>query len=384
MTRCSLPPSLDFPEDLRHLRVVLCHDWLTGMRGGERVLSVLCDLFPDAPIFTLIHNRAAIAPEINRHPITTSFLQKIPGIHSHYRNWLPVFPFAINRFHPPACDLIISTSHCVAKAIRPPPGARHLCYCFTPMRYAWTFHEEYFGRNPLKRMALTPLLALLRVWDRRTARRVTHFTAISRNIQDRIQRFYGRPADVVFPPVETDRWTPPAQSARGGFDLIVSALVPYKRIDLAIDAYNRLQRPLKIVGVGGEFDRLSRMAGPTIELLGWQTDDIILDLYRRCDALVFPGEEDFGIVPLEAQACGKPVIAYACGGALETITEGISGVFFAEQSVASLMEAVKNCHARSWDPAAIRQHAERFGRSAFLQGLAQSIRTCLATPNNDV
>jgi glycosyltransferase involved in cell wall biosynthesis len=383
MTPSSNPIPLDFPEDLRHLRVVLCHDWLTGMRGGERVLSVLCDLFPDAPIYTLIHNRGAIAPEINRHPITTSFLQNIPGIHLHYRNWLPVFPLAIHHFRPPACDLIISTSHCVAKALRPPPGARHLCYCFTPMRYAWTFHEEYFGRNPLKRLTLAPLLAGLRVWDRRTARQVTHFTAISRHVQDRIQRFYGRTSDVVYPPVETDRWTPALQPRREGFDLIVSALVPYKRVDLAIEAYNRLQRPLKIIGVGGEFESLRRMAGPTIELLGWQPDETILDYYRRCDALVFPGEEDFGIVPLEAQACGKPIIAFACGGALETIAEGVSGIFFAEQSVSSLMKAVTQCQAHSWDPAAIRQHAERFGRPNFLQGLAQSIRTCLATPNND-
>jgi len=377
MTQSPTPPSLDFPEDLRHLRVVLCHDWLTGMRGGERVLSVLCELFPKAPLFTLIHNRTAIAPEINHHPITTSFLQKIPGIHLHYRNWLPVFPLAIHCLRPPDCDLVISTSHCVAKAIRPPPGARHLCYCFTPMRYAWTFHEEYFGRNPLKRITLMPLLAMLRNWDRNTARRVTHFTAISRHVQDRIQRFYGRTSDVVCPPVETDRWTPHSQPSREGFDLIVSALVPYKRIDLAIETYNRLQRPLKIVGVGGEFEPLRRIAGPSIDLLGWQPDEIILDLYRRCDALVFPGEEDFGIVPLEAQACGKPVIAFARGGALETIADGVSGIFFSEQSVASLMEAVKKCQTQSWDPVAIRQHAERFGRRAFLQGLAQSIRTCL-------
>jgi len=248
------------------------------------------------------------------------------------------------------------------------------------MRYAWTFREEYFGRNPLKRLALAPLLAALRVWDRRTARQVTHFTAISRHIQERIRRFYGRSADVVYPPVETDRWTPGSCTAAAEFDLVVSALVPYKRIDLAIETYNRLQRPLKIVGVGGEFERLRRMAGPTVELLGWQPDEIILDLYRRCGALVFPGEEDFGIVPLEAQACGRPVIAFARGGALETVESGVTGLFFETQSVDALSDAVRQCAGRAWDVAAIRRHAESFGRAAFTRGLAASIRACLAAP----
>lgn len=370
-----------FPSDLRHLNVVLCHDWLTGMRGGERVLEMLCDLFPKAPIFTLIHHPESISASINRHPITTSFLQSIPGIEKRYRQFLPLFPLAVSGFKPPPCDLVISTSHCVAKAIRPPVGARHLCYCFTPMRYAWTFYTEYFGTNPLKKMALMPLLASLRHWDRRVTKRVSHFTAISRHVQERIHSFYGRTSDIVFPPVATDRLTPGSDpQAQEEFDLIVSALVPYKRIDLAIEAYNQLKRPLKIVGVGGEFNRLRCMAGPHIELMGWQSDDVILDLYRRCFALVFPGEEDFGIVPLEAMACGRPVIAYARGGALETVAQGTSGIFFEHQTVPALAAAVDLCHSHSWDAMAIRRQAERFGPEQFIDGLAHSIRECMAGP----
>jgi len=366
-----------FPEDLRQLRVVLCHDWLTGMRGGERVLELLCDVFPDAPIVTLIHNRGAVSETINRHPITVSFLQRVPGILTHYRNYLPLFPAAINSLHAPPCDLVISTSHCVAKALRAPPGARHLCYCFTPMRYAWLFQEEYFGPNRLKRALTAPLLSTLRHWDRSSSSRVDRFVGISRHVQERIARFYGRTADVVYPPVNTDFWTP-APTHQDDFDLIVSALVPYKRIDLAVRAYNHTRRRLKIVGTGGECCALRALAGPTVELLGWQSDVIIRDLYRQCRLLVFPGEEDFGIVPIEAMACGKPVVAYARGGALETVVDGISGIFFKAQTAEAIAEAVQQCLIQTWDSPAIRRHAERFGHANFCHGLVESIRACQA------
>ncbi len=397
-------------------RVILAHDWLTGMRGGERVLEVLCRSFPKAPIYTLIHNPAAVSDVINAHPVTTSWLQRVPGIRQHYRYFLPFFPDAIERLQPMAADLLISTSHCVAKGLPPPKGARHLCYCFTPMRYAWLFYEEYFGKNTLKKMALTPYLSRLRAWDRATCDRVDRFVALSRHVQKRIQTFYGREADVVYPPVNTSFWTPaPPESvgtprldqrsevrsqrsevdnhestirnqqyihtsrASGAYDLIVSALVPYKKIELAVRAYTRLGYPLKIVGMGTQSTRLRRMAGARIEFLGRLEDERIRDLYRHCRLLVFPGEEDFGIVPVEAQACGRPVVAYGIGGVLETVVDGQTGIFFHAQTEAALLGAIEQGAATTWDPVAIRANAERFSEANFISGLTASISKCMGT-----
>ncbi|NCC51792.1 MAG: glycosyltransferase family 4 protein [Spartobacteria bacterium] len=358
------------------MQTVLAHDWLTGMRGGERVLEILCRAFADAPIYTLLSKPEALSPDIRRHPIHTSPLQRIPGIHRNYRYFLPFFPSAIESLDVPEADLLISTSHCVAKGIKSRPGMRHLCYCFTPVRYAWFLYDDYFGGNPLKKMLLEPFLKRLRKWDHRVSARVTHFTAISHHVQRRIENCYGREADVVYPPVNTDMFTP-GDAEPGDFDLIVSALVPYKRVDLAVRAYSQMKRRLKIVGTGTEYETLQCMATPNIEFLGWQPDEAILALYRSCRCLIFPGEEDFGIVPVEAQACGRPVVAYARGGALETVVEGISGVFFEEQNEDSLREAVEECDRHSWNPAAIRKNAEQFSEQKFIDGFAKSIRQCL-------
>jgi len=360
------------------MRVHLAHDWLTGMRGGEKVLELLCQGFPGAPIFTLIHHPPAISPTINEHSITTTWLQRVPGIEKTYRNFLPLFPLAIRGWNPPPADMVISTSHCIAKGIRPPRGARHLCYCFTPMRYAWTFYHEYFGGHPLKGIAIKPTLALLRGWDLRASDRVDMFVAISRHVQGRILEFYGRESEVVYPPVDTEFFTP-GEPGEDDFDLIVSALVPYKRIDLAVRAYNRLGRRLKIVGTGTDFARLQREAGPNLEFLGWRSNQEIRDLYRRCRCLIFPGEEDFGIVPVEAQACGKPVVAFRKGGALETVAAGVSGEFFDHPTEDSLLAAIESCAARSWDAARIRRHAEQFSVQRFLDGLDKAITLCLQT-----
>jgi len=365
-------PAIRFPARWRDLRVVLCHDWLTGMRGGERVLEILCRGFPEAPVYTLIHNPDAVSPTINAHRVGTSWLQHVPGILRRYRNFLPLFPAAVRSLRLPPADLVISTSHCVAKSVRPPAGARHLCYCFTPMRYAWTFFDEYFGNLAVKAAAARPVLAWLRHWDRRTAARVDRFAAISRHVRGRIERFYGRAADVVYPPVDAARCTP-GSGTPAAYDLVVSALVPYKRLDVAVDAYNASGRTLKIVGVGSELARLRPLAEPNIEFLGWQSDEAVLDLYRACRLLVFPGEEDFGIVPLEAQCTGRPVVAYAKGGALETVVDGETGVFFHEQTPAALRAAVDNCAARRWDPAAIRRHALGFSTPRFVDEFAASI-----------
>lgn len=371
-------------ERLREKRVVLAHDWLTGMRGGERVLETLCRLFPRAEIVTLLAHPPAISDTILQHRIHTSFLQRIPGIHLHYRHFLPLFPLAVNRLRLPPADLVISTSHCVAKSVRPPAGARHVCYCFTPMRYAWLFHDEYLGRLPGgSRSLIKPLLAVLRRWDRRTAARVDRFVAISRHVSDRIDRFYGRPADVVFPPVNTDYWTPHNEAGDEDFDLLVSALVPYKRVDLAVETYRQSGRRLQIVGSGGELERLKKYAAPNIVFHGRLPDAMVRDLYRRCRMLVFPGEEDFGIVPLEAQACGRPVVAYARGGALETVDPGVSGVFFDKQTPAALAAAVETCRRREWDGAAIRRHALRFAPAVFINDFLRCLQLALREPISD-
>jgi len=368
-----------FPDNISRMKVVLSHDWLTGMRGGERVLEILCSAFPDAPLFTLIHNPGSVSSAINSHNITTSWLQHVPGIMKYYRLFLPFFPDAIEGMNAPKADLMISTSHCVAKGLRPYPGTKHLCYCFTPMRYAWIFYNEYFGDTPLKAILARPVLAALRKWDMAASARVNRFVAISHNVQKRIMDFYGRESDVVYPPVDTDKWTPSGKRS-GTFDLIVSALVPYKRIDLAVKAYNQLAFPLKIVGVGTEMKKLQSLAGPNIEFLEWQTDEKILDLYRNCRLLVFPGEEDFGIVPPEAQACGTPVIAYAKGGVLETVKDGISGCFFKEQTTESLLDGIRKCASMRFDPGAIRANAERFGTQNFISGISESIEKCMHPP----
>ena len=368
--------SVKYPESWSKLNVVLSHDWLTGMRGGERVLELLCEGFPGAPIFSLIYNRGGMSDTINRHPVTTSWLQHVPGVMKWYRYYLPFFTSAVERMTPPASDLLISTSHCIAKGLRARPGTKHLCYCFTPMRYAWLFFDEYFGGSGLKKAAIKPILGSLRDWDRRTADRVDTFVTLSRHVQARIRQFYGRDADVVYPPVNVDFYTP-GQGGHDSFDLIVSALVPYKRLDLAVRAYNDLGYPLKIVGTGTEYAALKSAAGPNIEFLGWQSDEANRELYRRCRCLVFPGEEDFGIVPVEVQACGRPVVAYGRGGLLETVVENVSGVFFGEQTEEALLAAVETCAGRKWDSSAIRINAERFAPQVFIDGMNRAIEATL-------
>ncbi len=370
-----------FPESWSGLDVVLGHDWLTGMRGGERVLELLCRAFPRAPIVTLLGRLQYVSETIRSHRIVPSALQRLPRVHEYYRYLLPFFPAAVAGLRCPPGRLLITTSHCAIKSIRPAPGMKHLCYCFTPMRYVWSFEDVYFGRNPLKRALLAPVTRRLRAWDRRTAEGVDRFITLSRHVRDRIWEFYERDADVVYPPVDVDFYTPapdaPPVAAGSPFDLIVSALVPYKRIDLAVKAYTRMNRPLKIVGTGNVADALRRIAGPTVEFLGWRSDEDIRTLYRTCRLLVFPGEEDFGLVPVEVQACGRPVVAFARGGATESVIGGETGVFFKEQTEDALIDAVRACDALLWDPARIRANAERFGAPQFIDGLARAVDACL-------
>lgn len=365
--------SVQFPDQWQDLKVNLAHDWLTGMRGGEHCLELLCRGFPSAPVHTLICRKDSISDDIRSHPIQTSWLQRVPGIFDYYRYGLPLFPSAISSFKPESSDLVISTSHCVAKGMPKPAGSRHICYCFTPMRYAWVFYEEYFGKNLLKKALLKPVLNHLRAWDLAASGRVDTFIGISKHVCSRIEQFYKRDAELVYPPVKTTFYTPDEKVEPEEFDLVVSALVPYKRIDLAVEAYTRSGYPLKIIGVGTETEHLKARAGANIEFLGWASNESIRDHYRRCRCLVFPGEEDFGIVPLEVQACGRPVIAFRKGGTLETVVEGTSGVFFDEQTPESIQQAAETAGKTAWQTEKIRENALKFSEQAYIDGLNRVI-----------
>lgn len=361
------------------VKVALVHDWLTGMRGGEKCLAALCRQFPDAELFTLLHQPGKTTPAIERMRITTSFLQRAPGISRHYRYWLPLMPRAIESLRIPSdVDLVVSFSHAVAKSIQPPPGVPHVCYCFTPMRYAWQLRNDYFaprrrGFSPRAPLALArdALLDRIRQWDKATCDRVTHYIAISQTIADRIAECYGRSSTVIYPPVDTDFYTPAAMP-REDFYLCVSALVPYKKLELAVAACRQLGRKLIVIGAGPERKRLEQAAGPGVELLGWRSDEEIRDYLRRCRALLFPGQEDFGIVPVEAHACGTPVVAYGQGGATETVlaaterTTG-AGVFFEEQTPEALAAAIEwlEAHPERFSPGLARQQALKFNARRY-------------------
>ena len=354
------------------LRVVLIHDWLTGMRGGEKVLEVdLPAAWPTAPLYTLIHKRGSVSGAIEGRPIVTSFLQKLPAIERYYRYALPVMPWAVG-WKLPACDVVFSSSHCVAKGVTVPPGALHLCYCHTPMRYAWHMRDAYF-HGPMRWLA-EKILARLREWDRRTADGVTHFIANSEVVRRRIRDCYGRDAVVIHPPVDTDFYCP-ADVKREDYYLILSAFAPYKRLDLAIDACRKLDRRLVVIGSGQDEKKLRRFASERIQFLGWQPDEVLRDHLRRCAALLFPGEEDFGIVPVEAQACGTPVIAYAHGGATETVIpwprSSATGMWFPEQTIDCLAAALEQFERERdfFEPERLRAHALRFRVERFEEEL---------------
>src|SRR5690242_16703133 len=281
-------------------RVVLVHDWLTGMRGGEKCLEVLCRRWPRAPLFTLLHRRGSVAPVIERRPLRTSFLQYLPRVDRYYRYLLPLMPAAVESWRLPRCDLVVSFSHCVAKAVRPPRDVPHVCYCFTPMRYAWHMRESYLsGRvRGIKARVVELMLSWLGDWDRRTAERVSHFIAISQTVRQRIAECYGRDSAVIYPPVDTEFYHP-APVEREDYYLAVSAFAPYKRLGLAIQACAKLGRLQVVIGTGQDEGRLKSLAGPGVRFLGWQSDEVIRQHLQRCRALLFPGEEDFGIVPVE-------------------------------------------------------------------------------------
>jgi glycosyltransferase involved in cell wall biosynthesis len=364
------------------MRVALIHDWLTGMRGGEKVLDALCEVFPAADLFTLVQIPGSTSPTIERRRVTRSLVQWLPGAARLYRQYLPVFPFAIEQFDLDGYDLVVSSSHCAAKSVVVPGRARHLCYCLTPMRYAWDQFDAYFGPERVGRVTsalLRPVLAWLARWDRDTAHRVHRYLAISQYVAQRIALYYNRQSTIVHPPVDTAFYTPDSGPVSPRF-LVVSALVPYKRVDLAMTAARAAGMALTVVGDGPERAHLEALAGGDIQLVGWRTDEEIRQLYRTSIATILPGEEDFGIVPVEAQACGRPVVALGRGGALDTVIPGETGILVNDPTVEALADGLRTATSRAWDTTAIRAHAERFSRTAFQSGIARAADELMAAP----
>jgi glycosyltransferase involved in cell wall biosynthesis len=365
------------PAD-KPLRVAIVHYWFVTFRGGERVVEALADMFPQADIFTLVLDRKALPPSLRSRNFTTSFLQRVPGITRHYKKFLPLLPLALEQFKLDEYDLVISSESGPAKGVLTRPHTCHICYCHTPMRYLWDMYHQYRagkGMGIVSRSVFSLAAHYMRIWDVAAAARVDYFVANSQNVAARIFKHYRRRATVIHPPVMVSAGyiSPEVQD----YYLVVSQLVDYKRVDLAIEACNRLRRPLRVIGDGEEYSSLRSLAGPTVKFLGYLPDQEVRENYARCRALLFPGEEDFGIVPVEAQSFGRPVIAFGRDGALETVAGGFpansyaaessTGVFFAEQSPESLAEAIRffESNETRFSPAFIHRHAERFDVSRF-------------------
>ena len=360
---------------LEGLKVALVHDWLTGMRGGEKCLEVLCELFPDADLYTLLHQKGKLSQNIESRSIRTSFVQHLPFGLKKYRHYLPLFPLAIEQFDLSAYDLIVSSSHCVAKGVRRNNSTYHISYVHTPMRYVWDQFNTYF-RQPRTswpvRIGAELMRPYLQRWDRNTAKRVDTFLCNSNNIRKKILEYYGRESQVIYPPVDLSQFKP--GDTKADYYLMVGAFAPNKRVDLAVHAFNKLKLPLKISGSGQDEEYCRSIAGETIEFLGTLSNEKLLELYQQARALVFPGEDDFGITPLEAQACGTPVIAFAAGGVLETVTDQ-TGLFFKEQKVEALVKAVEIME-RKWEvfvPEKFQEQLSRFGRGHFKEQMAHAI-----------
>ncbi len=344
-------------------RVAVIHDWLTGMRGGEQVLEAILELVPGADLFTLFHFPGSVSPAIESHPIHTSSLQKLARRVGNYRTLLPLFPRAVRGWDLSAFDLVISSSHAVAKGVDA-RGKPHLCYCHTPMRYVWDRFDDYFPSGP-KRLLARPLAARLRRWDVLSSRQVTRFVANSNFVRERIRSFYDRDATVVHPFVDEAFLSPPLNEHRDEFHLVVSALVPYKHVELAIEAVRGTGRRLIVLGGGPLLETLRGHSGPNVQFLGHVSRDVIIDHLARARSLILPGVEDFGITPLEAMALGTPVVALGMGGIRDSVVPGSTGIFFEPAAVHSLQHALGEAEQHVWDRAALRAHAAAFSRERF-------------------
>ena len=373
------PPAVA-PADVGRCRVAVVHDWLTGMRGGEAVLEAILELVPKARLLTLVHVPGSVTPHIESHAPRPSFVQHLPLAHTRYRQYLPLFPAAVEQFDLDDVDLVISTSHCAAKAVVPTGRARHLCYCHTPMRYAWDQFDAYFGPARVGKLKSSLYgLALRRLgrWDAATANRVDRYVANSHYVAARIGRYYNRVADVIEPPVDTSFYSPDG-SGPGDYFIIVSALVPYKRVELAIEACELADVALRVVGRGPEAGRLRGRAGSNVKFIEHCSQAELRDLYRGARAFVLTGEEDFGIAPVEAQACGRPVIALARGGACETVAHETTGLLVSDATASGFAAAIRSLDGHEFDPLQLRRSALRFARPRFQERIRASIENLVA------
>ncbi len=364
------------------MRVALIHYWLVSMRGGEKVLEALLDLFPKADIFTHVYVPEAVSPAIRKHRITTSFIQQLPFAAKLYQKYLPLMPMALEQWDLRGYDLIVSSESGPAKGVLSPTDALHICYCHTPMRYIWDFYQEYLETSGfVSRLALRLFSHRLRMWDALSARRVDFFAANSYNVARRIRKHYGCSSTVIHPPVDVDAFMPQNGSypLPEDYFLYVGQLTSYKRADLAVQACTRLGKKLLVIGEGPEGNNLMRMAGPTVSFAGRQDAAFLQHHMQRCRALLFPGEEDFGIVPVEALAAGRPVIAFGRGGVLESVEHGRSGILFPRQDVGSLCQALEDFESGkySFEPAQLSNAALRFAPKIFREKMHDFLRQCL-------
>ncbi|GJE28443.1 glycosyltransferase [Methylobacterium organophilum] len=356
------------------MRVAIIHYWLVGMRGGEKVLEALGRMYPEADIFTHVVVPEALSEDLRRHRIRTSFIAKLPRAARNYKSYLPLMPLALEQLDLSGYDLIISSESGPAKGIIPPEGAVHVCYCHSPMRYIWNMYHDYRRTAGRVAKAAMPLMThYLRTWDESSAARVDHFVANSRTVASRIRRYYRRESDVVHPPVDVGAFAPVGPEEVGDYYLMVGELVRYKRPDIAVQTFNSLGRRLVVIGGGEMLAELRALAGPTVQVLGAQPFEQLRHHYARARGLIFPGEEDFGIVPVEAMASGRPVIAYNRGGATETVVDGRTGTFFEEQSMDSLVDAVERLEGMPLDSAEIVRHARQFNPERFEQRMREAV-----------
>ncbi len=349
------------------MNIALAHDYLNQYGGAERVLEVFHEMYPQSPVFTSIYAANLMPARFRSWDIQTSFMRKLPGAARHHQLYMPLYPTAFEKFDLSGYDLVLSSSSAFAKGVITEADAFHVCYCHAPMRFAWNYNEYVAGEHVPRRahIVLSLILNYVRLWDEVTAGRVDAFIANSRVVQRRIYKRYKRTATVINPPVDTRQYTPEPGGPKGDYYLTVSRLIPYKRLDIVVEAFNALGLPLKVVGQGRQAEELQNKAKPNIEFLGGVPDAELKKLYANCKAFIFPGQEDFGIAPLEAQASGRPVIAYGAGGALETVKAGLTGEFFAEQTPEALTDVVSRFDASYYDPSAIRRHAESFDKEVF-------------------
>ncbi len=356
------------------MKLALVHDWLNQMGGAEDVLEALVSMYPDAPVYTSMYWREGMPAAYRAWDIRTTWMDRLPGIYRHHQPYLPLYPLAFGRLDLSDYDLVLSNKSGFCHGVRTGPHTLHVCYCLTPTRYVWTF-DNYAAREalpPAVRAALKPLIRLLRRWDYAAAQRVTHFIAISTEVQARIRRYYGRESVVIHPPVDTGRFAP--TSRPDDYFLFVGRLVPYRRLDLAVRAFNQLGLPLVIGGAGRDREALEAIAGPTITFLGYVPDEDLPDLFARCRAYILPATEDFAIAPVQAMAAGRPVIAYGAGGVLDTVLPGETGLFFHQPTPEALADAVRAFAGMRFDPDRICRHAERFDKSVFESKLQAYIR----------